>query len=637
MILGCLVGILSFSNLALAGTTSAPPAIQPVARGQDWFSLKSTFKPAPNAARTCWVRVSDSPTDYTTVQDAIDAAQNGDTIRIAGTCYGVSSAAGMKQVAFIQNKSIRVQGGFTSTSWTVPDPIGNPTTLDAQGQGRVFYIDGRASVTVDGVRITGGVAPNAGGGVFVNLSTVTLSNNLVDHNTAPNGAGINLLGSPSTLTNNTISGNTATSFGGGVRLDTSPAALVNNVITQNTAGDGGGIYLAHANGATLTGNFITQNTANHAPGQPANEIHGAGGVLFETSNATLNSNTIDSNHFSDPTIGYGGGLYLVHSPSALSNNTVSNHVAFGGGGLFLEESNASLIGNAISSNTAYNYAGGVFVQRSFATLRANSFVANSCTGVSGGFGNGGGLYIEGGQYPAGTETHATAMHNTFQTNSAKVQGGGIYLWKSHATLTGNTIRQNGAKYGAGLFLISTFDTLINNVIADNQASDQGGGLSVAGGTPSLFYTTIARNSAATYGNGLLAQGDNLGAPSQLTLFNTILGDPGSAGQEVFIVTGSSVSLDSTLWQNGVSEYGTGFTHVRDYSGSPAFSNPSGGDYSLLASSAAIDRGVGTSVAVLTDLDGHARRQGTASDLGAYEWGTETFYFPYAVYVPLVSK
>jgi hypothetical protein len=39
---------------------------------------------------------------------------------------------------------------------TTSDPIANPTTLNAQGQGRVIYITGGINPTIEGLRITGG-------------------------------------------------------------------------------------------------------------------------------------------------------------------------------------------------------------------------------------------------------------------------------------------------------------------------------------------------------------------------------------------------------------------------------------------------------------------------------------------------
>ena len=75
---------------------------------------------------------------YASVQAAVDAAAPGDEIRVAaGTYTGVSARVGVTQAVYI-SKNIALKGGYTTANWTTSDPDANPTTLDAQGQGRVL-------------------------------------------------------------------------------------------------------------------------------------------------------------------------------------------------------------------------------------------------------------------------------------------------------------------------------------------------------------------------------------------------------------------------------------------------------------------------------------------------------------------
>ena len=101
---------------------------------------------------------------HTTIQEAVDAAVPGDEIRVAvGDYTGVqtrTAPAGstvVTQVVYI-SKTVTIRGGYTTTNWTTPYPITQPTTLDAQEQGRVLYITGDISPTIEGLRITGGDA-----------------------------------------------------------------------------------------------------------------------------------------------------------------------------------------------------------------------------------------------------------------------------------------------------------------------------------------------------------------------------------------------------------------------------------------------------------------------------------------------
>jgi hypothetical protein len=87
-----------------------------------------------------------------TVQRAIDVASAFDQIRVATGTY--TDTAGT--VAAIET-TVVLLGGWDS-GFTTRDPSAYPTALDAQRNGRVVYIDGAISPTVDGFTITGGNA-----------------------------------------------------------------------------------------------------------------------------------------------------------------------------------------------------------------------------------------------------------------------------------------------------------------------------------------------------------------------------------------------------------------------------------------------------------------------------------------------
>ena len=69
------------------------------------------------------------------MQQAIDAATAGATVKLAGTCKGVSTSGGNVQTARII-KNLTLEGGYASGSWVTPDPVAHPTTLDANHQAR---------------------------------------------------------------------------------------------------------------------------------------------------------------------------------------------------------------------------------------------------------------------------------------------------------------------------------------------------------------------------------------------------------------------------------------------------------------------------------------------------------------------
>ena len=319
-----------------------------------------------------------------TAQYGVDQAQAGDEILIASGIYtGVSARAGVTQVVYI-SKSVTIRGGYTTTDWTMSDPENNPTTLDAQEQGRVLYITGDISPTIEGLRITGGNAGglggytrgwtiyDAGGGVYVITATASFSNNQVFENAADDGGGLFLRSSHTMLHNNVICSNTALFWGGGVLLEFSDAAFSGNTITANTAPSGGGGLLKFSN-TTLSGNTVAANSA-----------YQGGGLLMGYSDTTLSNNTISSN----TAISEGGGIAMYRGNAALGGNAIiSNSAGDEGGGLYLSGSGASLSGDIVSSNSAGASGGGLFLHCSDATLTNTLIVENQANTA------GSGLYV----------------------------------------------------------------------------------------------------------------------------------------------------------------------------------------------------------------------------------------------------
>ena len=87
--------------------------------------------PAPQSE----LRVCASGCPYTILQDAIDAAEPGDSIQIAaGTYSDMNSLGGLSQIAYI-TKSLTLRGGY-SPDFNTWDPATYITTLDATSAGR---------------------------------------------------------------------------------------------------------------------------------------------------------------------------------------------------------------------------------------------------------------------------------------------------------------------------------------------------------------------------------------------------------------------------------------------------------------------------------------------------------------------
>jgi parallel beta-helix repeat protein len=537
-------------------------------------------------ARAASFTVCATGCDYSVIQDAVDAASNGDVIKVAaGTYDDVNNHSGLAQVVYV-NKSVTIQGGYTTAFTEPPDPVANPTTLDAGGLGRVIYIEGIINPTIAGLRITGGGAsalePILGGPV--------------------SGGGVQIYGAAATLRDNQILGNSA-SEGAGVHLWNSNAILEDNTISANIAdGSGGGLFLANSP-ATLTGNTISENTAADA-GQGGS----GGGVMLDFSAAILRNNEIISN-----TADGGAGLFMADSDGALIvGNIVRSNTASGGvGGLDCRDSeNIRISGNTFSYNAA-PWAGGLEIHCT--GLLNNNLISNNTANQGAGL----------------VACDISIEGNTITENTAVEGAGGIFLLEcTDTTLKGNTISENTAGWGGGVQMGLGEYTLINNMIANNHA-DHSAGVLVGSSTVNFVHNTLAQNHNVT-GIGIWVDGSSI-----VTLTNTIVV---SHPVGIDVDSGGIATIDATLWGSGIWANGTDWSGSGTINlsnsqwGDPDFVDYLAGDYHIGKNSDAIDAGI--DAGVTTDIDGPFRPY-QLPDIGADEyWPPGALKY---IYLPLVIK
>ena len=134
--------------------------------------------------------------DAHAVQQAVDAAPAGSTVKVAGTCVGVENRPGTDQSVYI-DKTLTLAGGYATSNWTTSQPLTQPTILDAAGAGRVIYAS--QDLTVKDMTLRNGNNTGAGGGLLAGAALVlsgvdVVSNTAVDANGggvfATNGANV---------------------------------------------------------------------------------------------------------------------------------------------------------------------------------------------------------------------------------------------------------------------------------------------------------------------------------------------------------------------------------------------------------------------------------------------------------------
>ncbi|MDZ7965331.1 MAG: Calx-beta domain-containing protein [Nostoc sp. DedSLP03] len=287
----------------------------------------------------------------------------------------------------------------------------NKLTISGNNTSRIF--NATASLSIDGVNITGGNGAN-GGGIY-STSSVIVSNSNFSGNTASTSGGGIYSTSSVTVSNSTFSGNTANTNGGGIYSNS--ATLTDSSIFGNIANLGGGIYSSNA---TVSNSTLSGNTANSN-----------GGGIFSSTSLTISNSTISSNTAKT----YGGGIYT-------SNATVSNSTIFGntadsdnngqgdGGGIYkfsgtVSISNSIIAGNIDPGNqgsdvygsnfngNAYNLIGNL-TGKSSGTLGTGTDIINSNPGLK-----------PLGDYGGSTQTHALYFSSPARNAGDPAYNGGL--------------------------------------------------------------------------------------------------------------------------------------------------------------------------------------------------------------------
>jgi opacity protein-like surface antigen len=197
------------------------------------------------------------PGDYRTIQAAIDAASDGDTVVVADGTY---AGSGNKDIDF-KGKELTVQ------SENGPEHC----IIDCGGEGRGFYFHSGEleDAVVAGFTITNGRTSDYGGGIYIANSSPTITHCIIENNRVignsnnSHGGGIYLgNGACPTIANCVIVRNTSDYQGGGIYCYNANPIITNCTITRNTAANGGGLYCRYKPAPTLTNCILWGNTPN---------------------------------------------------------------------------------------------------------------------------------------------------------------------------------------------------------------------------------------------------------------------------------------------------------------------------------------------------------------------------------------
>lgn len=415
------------------------------------------------------------PGDYPTIQQAIAAANPGDTVLVSDGIY-------YEQINFLGKKPLMVASQFILDGDTshISNTIIDGSQLSDPLNASVVYIkSGEDSTSVlKGFKITGGTGTVSstggsinlsGGGIFIRAAGPKISNNIISGNSLSNegfpevnyvaGAGLYIFNSVARMPiieNNMIKDNSSLAtvgmYGGGLYSFGNIRIRNNTIFGNSNTSDtsiavvvaGGGLCLQDYNPGYI--NYITGNIIEH---NFVSGMNGAGGGVFIDHGGTVNctGNVIKGNYINgpDPQDYGGGGMAVVQAMnenSEISGNTfINNSSTHDGGGLWLSEIN------------------GWFV------IENNYFFGNTAK-----FGGAISTYM----------TQVTLQNNVFYKNIANMGGGAVYLFGDNPVEKHNSC-------------------LLNNSFNGNKVLDptgSGGALSVAGVNPLILNSVFWQDSAA---------------------------------------------------------------------------------------------------------------------------------------------
>jgi hypothetical protein len=269
------------------------------------------------------------PSAIPTIQQAIDAAFAGDTIRVAPGTY-------FENINF-HGKAITVESE-QGPEVTIIDGNGTDSVATFQsGETRTSVLrgftlqNGLASLTYPTLA--------EGGGISIFTASPTITNNVITNNRACSGLGIAIYAGAPVVQGNIITRNIhfgcSGGVGGGIKIaGDAGVEILDNEISDHfmDGGFGGGIWLSESRNPILRGSVII--SGNIIRGNIATGLdpcaQGGGLWIGGDSNALIVQNLITGNH-----AGCGGGIYWFApgnpGPLVVSNTIADNDGAKGSG------------------------------------------------------------------------------------------------------------------------------------------------------------------------------------------------------------------------------------------------------------------------------------------------------------------
>ncbi|NUP12173.1 MAG: DUF1565 domain-containing protein [Polyangiaceae bacterium] len=334
---------------------------------------------------------------YRKIQEAIDAAHEGDTIAVAQGRYEHGNID-------IKGKGLTLLGGFEGGArggkagdFKTRDHAKTPTVVVGKREtgdykrdpAAVFLYADSAGGKLDGFTITGGRH-----GIFTRYSgsaePLVISNNIIEDNgiDTPN----------------------QDEYGGGIHTEYKKVVVEANLVRRNKSGRGAGMAIAGTGGDARVEKNVVENNIT---------LGDHGGGIWVSQPAVVRGNVVRGNEVVGTIINWLGGV---------------------GGGIIVVDTTAELSDNLVTDNYAKKCGGGVFIDDGAnVTMRHERIIKNRPAHKDGMGGSG--IYVDGG----GVKT--TTLRIDFSTIAENAPGGpgrgnGIYATERAEVTVENSIFWN---------------------------------------------------------------------------------------------------------------------------------------------------------------------------------------------------